>query len=192
MLGSSQTGQINASAAKHHHTVFQRLSKCESGMKAHRAGAHEIDAVHSMASNYIPGLASTAQIKSMQKRDPDSIWVFEQNGNLKGGIGLLMLNQAGVNALMGGDFDLSAPQLPFLAAPGERPTAIYLWALLARGTAILGLLNLNQQAKVGRLSGADLLATSRTLGGARAMRMFGFSPAAANPTIGIMSRRELV
>ena len=195
MLSTSLPGIIGASPTHHHELVFQRFGKnaaSKFGMQARRANADDIEALHSLASNYIGGLASTDQIKSLQNRDPDSVWIFQRNGELKGGIGLLMLNETGANALFEGGLDRSTPQSAYLADPAEKPAAIYLWALLARGSAILGLFDLNQRCHGGRLSGVDLLATSRTLGGARAMRLFGFAPADANPNVGIMHRRELV
>ena len=80
-------------------------------------------------------LAPAITVARIARAHPDSLWGFWRHGRFVGGFAFLMLNRHGVEALIGDALDLGDPPTSVLAAPGDRPAGIYVWALL-RSSAV--------------------------------------------------------
>ena len=104
-----------------------------------RALAEEIPELHAMTVREIgPATASLAVMQSVHKHNPDCLWTILKTDDdaatprLAGYYGYLHLNRAGYACLEQGTFDAREPDLALLAGAGERPAAIYIWAMVAR------------------------------------------------------------
>ncbi len=87
--------------------------------------------------------ASDDAIKSVLRKNPDSIWGIYREGeenrpvaDILGFFCMLMLTEEGARRIREGTFNTTDPDLDHLAGPGERPAAIYYWAIVAEGLTI--------------------------------------------------------
>ena len=100
---------------------------------------HDLVAI---ARREIPGVSvSEAGLAQFLRGDPESIFAFERAGGLLGGIAFLYLNDRGHDALLIDGIDLKNPGREFLARGHEDVSAIYVWALVCHGRAVVGLAN---------------------------------------------------
>src|ERR1700710_659167 len=76
-------------------------------------------------------------IRRVLAHNQDSVWaIFRESGperaaRLSGFYSMLLLNQDGLDALHEGLLDAAEPSTHQLVRPGERPIAIYAWAVVA-------------------------------------------------------------
>ena len=88
-----------------------------------------------------------------------------------------MLNRLGLEALIGDALDLGDPPTSVLAAPGDRPAGIYVWALLrSSAVAAEGIARVIVRLQQFPYERSDLFALPATPDGLRFMRGLGFRP----------------
>jgi hypothetical protein len=130
-----------------------------------------------IATREIPGVnASEAGLVQFLRDDPESIFAFERNGGLLGGIALLYLNCRGHDALLLDEIDLKKPAREYLAQPGEEVSAIYVWALAGYGRAAIGLGNVAEYLRRPRFAAADYFAQPSSTAGRDLLQALGFKP----------------
>ena len=145
----------------------------------------EIDNIHDLTKTEIT--ASTVPlpvIKAVHKHNRDSFWgvYMAADGNKAharfiGYYSFLHLNQAGLEALERGAFDGSNPDLALLAASGERPAAVYVWAVVARRVARIATPLTCRGLGRELYGGLPLYTTAGTMGGLNAIKGYGFAAA---------------
>jgi predicted GNAT family N-acyltransferase len=128
------------------------------------------------AGKIIGQLASKETVVRVAETNPDAIWVFSRKGRerAEGFVSMLLLNEAGRIALLDGSLDLLDPQQEFLVAQHERPAVIYIWASYTPGLMAAGLERVFDRFDSPHYAGADVISTSFTLRGHRAMINRGF------------------
>ena len=105
----------------------------------------ELEQIHSLAVREIPGVADFDVVKSVYGHNPLSFWAFmrapdetRRGAQLAGFCAFLPLTIEGVAALRAGQLNPGSPHTAHLAARGTTPAALYIWAIVAHGTADLG------------------------------------------------------
>ncbi len=128
------------------------------------------------AGKVIGQLASIETVLRVAETNPDSIWVFSRKGRQRaeGFVSMLLLNAAGRIALLDGSLDLLDPQQEYLVAQHETPAVIYIWASYTPGLMAAGLKRVYDRFDSPHYAGADVISTSFTLRGHRAMMNRGF------------------
>ena len=89
---------------------------------------------------------------------------------------MLLLNNRGLEQLLAGSIDFANPALECLSEPGTPVTAIYKWAVVARGTTAEGLHLMSKHLQGPLYAAANLYARAV---GAAAQRLdfnLGFTP----------------
>src|SRR6266436_58712 len=130
-----------------------------------------------IAKKEIPGVnASEAGLVQFLRDDPESIFAFQRNGRLLGGIALLYLNCRGHDALLLDEIDLKNPSREYLARPGEGVSAIDVWALAGYGRAAIGLGNVAAYLRRPRFASADYFAQPSSATGRELLKALGFRP----------------
>ncbi len=80
-------------------------------------------------------------MRAVRAHNPDAFWAIERIDSddhtivSAGMYSFLPLNELGLEALVAGRMDRKAPPLSELASDGQRPAAMYVWALVAKGFA---------------------------------------------------------
>jgi predicted GNAT family N-acyltransferase len=153
--------------------------------------ADELEQIHAMAAREIPGVADLDVVKSVYGHNPVSFWAFMRSADetrtgaeLVGFCAFLPLTVEGVAALGAGKLNTGNPDSVHLAARDSVPAALYLWAIVAHGTADLG------GKLIGHAFGLDfyehlpMYGTVGTESGRRALQKRQNSPQASTATIG--------
>jgi hypothetical protein len=127
-------------------------------------------------------LAPAITVARIARAHPDSLWGFWRHDRFVGGFAFLMLNRHGVAALIGDALDLGDPPTSVLAAPGDRPAGIYVWALLrSSAVAAEGIARVIVRLQQFPYERSDLFALPATPDGLRFMRGLGFRPVPGHP-----------
>ena len=130
-----------------------------------------------IAREEIPGVnASEAGLVQFLRDDPESIFAFQRDDRLLGGIALLYLNCRGHDALLLDEIDLKNPGREHLARPGEDVSAIYVWAVAGYGRAAIGLGNVAEYLRRPRFASADYFAQPSSMAGRDLLIALGFRP----------------
>ena len=109
-------------------------------MTVRPASRSELPCVFAMATKKIPTLsAALPYVEGVHAHNPDSILVYHRDGEIVGIYSMLMLSASGLERLLLGKLDTSAPDFDAVVASGERPAAIYNWAVVAPKLASEGL-----------------------------------------------------
>lgn len=134
-----------------------------------------------------PSVACLELVRSVYIRNRDSFWGIyratdesRRDARLVGYFGFLLLNESGHAALQARTLNARNPDLALLAEHGERPAAIYIWAVVAK--RLTGIATpLVARAMGGALyGGLPLYATAGTLGGLNRLKNYGFEGGADN------------
>jgi len=126
-------------------------------------------------------LAAEAPVARVMRAHPDSLWSFWTGGRLVGGFAMLMLNSQGLEALVQDRIDLADPPADVLAVPGQRPAAIYVWAVLGAAAASEGIARVIFRLRQHPYERSDVFALPATGDGLRFMRGLGFRPVPGHP-----------
>jgi len=128
------------------------------------------------AGNVIGQLASAGTVMRVAQTNPDSIHVFSRRGREKaeGFVSTLLLTSEGRVALLDGSLDLLEPQSEYLARQHQRPAAIYVWASYTPGLLAAGIERVFDRYDSPHYAKTDIISTSFTLSGHRAMVNRGF------------------
>lgn len=130
-----------------------------------------------IARREIPGVNVTeAGLSHFLRDDPETIFTFRRAGNLLGGIAFLFLNCRGRDALLLDDIALKNPSRDLLANADEEVSAIYVWALVGYGRAVIGLGNVADYLRKPRFANADYFAQPATVAGRNLLMAIGFTP----------------
>jgi hypothetical protein len=157
---------------------FDRLPRI-SEIEVRPARRSELSAIADMGNRMVPGVHITeGDLERYFTYDPDSILIFgrqeSQGGRLLGAVAFIYLNRRGLEALLAGEMTLTQPDVSLLAAPGEKVSAIYVWAIAGQGKAMAGLGNVSEHLSMLRLAGADLYAQPSSEDGRNLMIAIGF------------------
>lgn len=143
---------------------------------SNRLRAEDVPRLLEAAGKVIGQLASVETVLRVAESNPDSIWVFSRRGRqqAEGFVSTLLLNRAGRIALFDGSLDLLDPQAGYLAAQHETPALIYIWASYTPGLMAAGLPRVLDRFDSPHYARTDVVSTSFTLRGHRAMMNRGF------------------
>jgi hypothetical protein len=119
-------------------------------------------------------LAPEATVARIACAHRDSLWVYWRHDRLVGGVALLMLNRRGLAALLDGSIDLGDPPPAILTEAGQRPAAIYVWAILGGAIAAEGSAHVIVRLQQHPYERADIFALPATNDGLRFTRGLGF------------------
>jgi hypothetical protein len=155
---------------------FDKLTECYA-IDASPATTTELPIVEAIAKNEIPSISAGRNVlERIHEWNPESVFPFRSKGKILGGVAFLYLNNLGFEALILGEFDFACPDLKLLARPSEKPAALYIWALAARGRAVAGMGNVSRRMHQKPFSGADYFAQPTTRDGLRFTQEIGFEP----------------
>jgi hypothetical protein len=77
------------------------------------------------------GIASAETFIAMQRLTRCSVFVYREDREVTGLLGLFLMRPAGLKAVQNGTFDAVQPDFALVAPPGERPAACYGWGFAA-------------------------------------------------------------
>lgn len=126
-------------------------------------------------------LAPQSTIARIACAHPDALWGFWRHDHLAGGVALLMLNAGGLAALLTDRINLDDPPPAVLANAGERPAAIYVWAILGAAIASAGIAQVIVRLQRPPYELADVFALPATDDGLRFTRGLGFHLVPGHP-----------
>lgn len=128
------------------------------------------------AGKAIGQLAAPETVIRVGEKNPDAIWLFARRGRSRpeGFMSALLLNEKGRSALLEGGLDLLDPQDEYLVSQHERPAAIYVWASYTPGVLAAGINRVMDRFDSPHYADADVISTSFTIRGHRAMVRRGF------------------
>lgn len=146
----------------------------------------EIEALHELTLREIgQQVAPLEAMQDVYRHNPESLWTIFRaptgdttRAQLAGYYGFLHLNQSGSEALDQRTLRPRAPDMKFLAAAGERPAAVYVWAIVARRLTHLTIPLVGKGLGIKRYGGLKFYATAGTMGGLNGLRGYGFKGAA--------------
>lgn len=136
----------------------------------------EVPRLLESAGKAIGQLATPETVIRIGEKNPDSIWLFSRRGRnrAEGFMSALLLNESGRSALFDGDLNLLDPQDEYLVCQHERPAAIYVWASFTPGVLAAGINRVMDRFDSPHYADADVISTSFTIRGHRAMVRRGF------------------
>lgn len=140
----------------------------------------EVDALHALTVLEIgPSVASLETMHRVYKHNPECLWTILRRpasgepDRLAGYFGFLHLNTTGLAALEARILSGREPDVALLAAAGERPAALYVWAGIARKVRVLAEMLVAQALGAERYGGLPVYATAGTLGGLKWLNHLG-------------------
>lgn len=137
----------------------------------------EIPDLVRIAAQEIPSLAAAeAAVMRVQAKHPESIWAFRRGNQTVGIYAMLLLNNRGLERLLAGSIDFANPALECLSEPGAPVTAIYKWAVVARGTTAEGLHLMSKHLQGPLYAAANLYAKAVGAAAQRLDHNLGFTP----------------
>jgi hypothetical protein len=143
----------------------------------------EIGSAAEFAKRHLPSLRleNLNFITAILAHDRDSIQRFDRRGEMVGLYALLFLNDRGLEALFGGQFDGTSPRIEDLVPADDKPAAIYSWFVACPGRAAAAIGNVAALLRNERFGEADLFARPATSEGLRIMRGTGHVPVTSDP-----------
>ncbi len=146
------------------------------GVYSQPASRADIESLHAMLRGSIDApIAGLDAVIRVQEASPHSIWSVHSATGLLGGVAFLPLNALGLYKLIYGKLDRSNPPLDSIAVRLERPVVLYVWAVVARGSGVLGLTEILPQLETQRFSRVDIWADPVTEEGKRLAQRFGLT-----------------
>jgi len=147
------------------------------GVYAQPASQTDIEALHAMMRDSVDHhpLASAQTAWRVQEASPHSIWSVHSSAGLLGGAAFLPLNTLGLYRLIYGKLDRADPPLDSIAIRLEKPAVLYVWAVVARGSGLLGLTGVLRQLDTQRFRGVDIWADPVTPEGERLAERLGLA-----------------
>jgi predicted GNAT family N-acyltransferase len=146
------------------------------------AAAADIETLVPRARHEMGGGASNEVVKRVALYNPDAIWGIARrdryitgNTAAEGYLAFLMLNDEGADRLMSGRLDPTNPSLGLLSRQHEKPAAIYVWGVYARGAIAGGVPLALEKTWTPLYRDAPLLARAATAEGHRMLETMGFN-----------------
>jgi hypothetical protein len=154
--------------------VFVRVARFE-----------EIEALHTLTVREIGDrVAPLEAMQDVYRHNPETLWVIlrspsgdKTQAEIAGYYGFLHLNEAGYEALQARTLTPRKPDLSLLAPAGERPAAVYVWAIVARKLTTLTIPLMGKGLGIKRYGGLQFYATAGTMGGLNGLKGYGFTGA---------------
>jgi len=144
--------------------------------------------------------AAAREISAMKVIEPAIRRVFSHNcetilaahgtKGLVGGAAFLHLNQLGHQRLLAGSLSIADPDLSCIAARGESPRSLYIWALYLPGHVVAAMGNVMHFMRRPGFAEADMYARAGTLKGERFMQHAAFEQAPEGPPDLFVYRRR--
>ncbi|HJT42335.1 MAG TPA: GNAT family N-acetyltransferase [Rhizomicrobium sp.] len=129
----------------------------------------------------IPGLAPTSEVIKVQRHNSHCIMALAPKSKFdpaapaaEGFVAMLALNSVGMELLALDALNATEPNIKFLAKPGERPKAIYLWAIFAPGSGAAGMALFMKKLASEQYAGLDIYARPVTPEGRNFLLVLGF------------------
>jgi len=169
-----------ASIAPRHEPLMARSQR--SAIWVRRPTAEEIENIHSLTKAEIrASRVPLPVIRAVHKHNKDSFWGVYQapaqdrkNSQFLGYYAFLHLNQAGRTALERDEFDSTELDLSLLVPSGERPAAIYIWAVVARRLAWVATPLVVRALGTELYGDLPIYAKAGTMGGLNVIKGYGF------------------
>ena len=138
-----------------------------------------------------PAIADLEVVKSVYAHNPISFWAFLRSADqsrvpaeLVGFCAFLPLSTRGVDALRAGQLDAGDPDRDHLAPDRETPAALYIWAIVAHGTADLGGMLIGHALSLDLWERIPIFGTVGTESGRRAIETRQNSPQSMSARVG--------
>jgi predicted GNAT family N-acyltransferase len=146
------------------------------------AAVTDIETLVPRARRDMGGGASNEVVKRIARYNPDAIWGIARrdrylagNTAAEGYLAFLMLNDEGAERLMSGRLEAIDPPQELLSRQHEKPAAIYVWGVYARGAVAGGVPLALEKTWTPLYRDAPLLARAATAEGHRMLETLGFS-----------------
>jgi predicted GNAT family N-acyltransferase len=139
----------------------------------------EIDDLMDRARVDLPGIASNAVVRRVAYNNPDTFWAIRRKSGdgparPRGFAAFLMLGDEGVDALIRGRLDRKNPPAEFLVGQHQRPAAIYVWLVHAKGMLAPALGLVMEKLRAPLYRDVDLIARAVTQEGSQFNDSLGF------------------
>lgn len=135
----------------------------------------ELPKVFEIAKKDIPALsAAFPYVEGAINRNSESILVFHRNEEIVGVYAMLLLSASGLERLLVGELDTSAPDIDAIVRSGEEPSAIYNWAVVAHRLASEGFRHASVYLRQPRFQRANIYARGTTPAACRIMEHTGY------------------
>lgn len=149
----------------------------------------EIPALHQLTVSQIgQQVAPLEAMQDVYRHNPESLWIIfrapdgdKSRAQLVGYYGFLHLNEAGHKALEARTITPRKPDLSLLTPAGGRPSAVYIWAIVARRLTTLTIPLVGKGLTVQRYGGLPFYATAATMGGLNGLKGYGFTGSGEEP-----------
>ncbi len=157
-----------------HPARLRRLS-LRRGVYSQPASQSDIHDLHAMLGQHLDmPLARAEAACSVQRARANSLWSIHSKDGLIGGAAFLPLNALGLYKLIYGKLDLQDPDIDCISVHPERPAILYLWALIAQGSALAGLSGLLDFLETPAFRRVDIWTRAVTPRGERLALKLGF------------------
>lgn len=139
------------------------------------AARYELPKVFDIARKDIPALsAAMPYVQGVVSRNSESILVFHRNDDIVGIYAMLLLSASGLERLLLGELDTSAPDVDAIVPSGEAPSAIYNWAVVAHRLASEGFRHASVYLQRPLFGRANIYARGTTPAACRIMEHTGY------------------
>ncbi|CAA2160413.1 putative N-acetyltransferase YjcF [Methylobacterium brachiatum] len=181
--------------ARHPHAAASEARHDIIDLRAARLARHlvlftptpaDLDRLLEETRSVLPGLADIAVVRRVMTINPDTVFAIARRGDYdaqsprgEGLTAVLPLNDAGMTALLSGEFDPTNPTSHFIARQHERPAGIYLWVIHARRRLAAAVALMLQRISTPLCRDVDLYARAATPEGADYLEGIGFTKGAA-------------
>lgn len=143
----------------------------------------QVDALMDRARLDLPDIAENTVVRNVIYNNPDCFWAIRRKSGAsntsddaepRGFAAFLMLNASGVDRLIRGELDATRPPQDALAGQHERPEAIYVWLVHAKGMLAPALGLVMEKLKTPLYRDVDLIARAVTQEGSQFNDSLGF------------------
>ncbi len=135
----------------------------------------ELSLIVDIARDKIPTLSAILPtVEAVLNYNKDSVLAYDRDGEIVGFYSMLMLSASGLERLLLGELDTSAPDFDAIVKSGEEPAAIYNWAVVAPKLASEGLRHTSVYLRQPIFQRANLYARGTTKAACRIMEHGGY------------------
>ncbi|HSM95954.1 MAG TPA: hypothetical protein VLT91_07920, partial [Rhizomicrobium sp.] len=136
-------------------------------------------------------------LQKMHAYNNDTMWAVYRASDktradktLVGYAAIILLNQAGLEALEESRFDGIDPDMRMVVPSDTRPQAIYMWVVVMRKVSRIGGWLIANALGAERYGGVPIFATAGTTGGLNALKGRGFVPHETRAGLGNLFRMD--
>jgi hypothetical protein len=147
-----------------------------------RPPIEQFDALYALTTSEItPSIAPLELVKAVYEHNSDTFWgvYYIKAGKpddvrFIGHYCFLHLNDVGRDAVENGTFNPVEPKLEQLVGEGEKPTVVYIWAIVAKKVARIATPLVAKALGKERYGGVPIYTSAATLGGLNTIKSYGF------------------